>query len=35
MGLNESYTTVRGQILLMIPLPSIDQAYSLLLQDEK
>jgi len=28
MGLNESYSAIRGQILLMNPLPSIRQAYS-------
>lgn len=28
------YTAIRGQILLMNPLPSLNQAYSLLLQDE-
>lgn len=35
MGLNESYTAVRGTILMMKPLPSIRQAYSLLIQEEK
>lgn len=34
MGLNEQYTAIRGQILLMKPLPSISQCYSLLLQEE-
>ncbi|XP_077234197.1 uncharacterized protein LOC143876374 [Tasmannia lanceolata] len=35
MGLNESYTSVRGQILLMNPLPSLNRVYSLVLQEEK
>ena len=35
IGLNETYTTVRGQILLMDPIPSIGKVFSLLLQDEK
>ena len=35
MGLNETYTTVKGQILLMDPIPSIGKVFSLLLQDEK
>ena len=34
MGLNESYTTVRGNILMMTPLPSLSQIYSLLVQEE-
>lgn len=34
MGLNETYSQVRGQILLMDPLPSINRVYSLLIQDE-
>lgn len=34
MGLNDSYTQVRSQILPMVPLPSINQAYALLLQEE-
>lgn len=34
MGLNDAYAQARGTILMMIPLPSIDHAYSLLLQDE-
>lgn len=35
MGLNESYSGVRGQILLMDPLPSVNRAYSLVLQEER
>ncbi|XP_016510183.1 uncharacterized protein LOC107827542 [Nicotiana tabacum] len=35
MGLNEVYTTVRGSILMMNPLPSMAQAFSLLIQEEK
>ncbi|XP_039145721.1 uncharacterized protein LOC120282957 [Dioscorea cayenensis subsp. rotundata] len=35
MGLNETYNAIRGQILLMNPLPSIRQAYSLVTQEEK
>ncbi|GMI79002.1 hypothetical protein like AT1G21280 [Hibiscus trionum] len=34
MGLAESYAAVRSQILLMQPLPSVNQAYSMLLQEE-
>lgn len=34
MGLNDQFTGVRGQILLMKPLPSLSQCYSLLLQEE-
>ncbi|CAA0837804.1 Unknown protein [Striga hermonthica] len=35
MGLNESYAAVRGQILLMQPLPDTRRVYSLILQQEK
>ncbi|KAL5777099.1 hypothetical protein ACOSP7_010025 [Xanthoceras sorbifolium] len=35
MGLNDSYSAVRGQILLMNPLPSVRQAYSSVSQKEK
>nr|XP_033516256.1 uncharacterized protein LOC108947949 [Nicotiana tomentosiformis] len=35
MGLNEVYTTVRGSILMMNPLPSMAQTFSLLIQEEK
>ncbi|XP_043693121.1 uncharacterized protein LOC122643573 [Telopea speciosissima] len=34
-GLNDSYVVVRSQILLMDPLPSINKAYALLLQEER
>ncbi|XP_031258700.1 uncharacterized protein LOC116116789 [Pistacia vera] len=34
MGLNESYSMVKSQILLMNPLPSVKQAYSVVNQDE-
>ncbi|XP_074295987.1 uncharacterized protein LOC141623716 [Silene latifolia] len=35
MGLNESYKIVRGNILMMKPIPSINGVYSLLIQEEK
>ncbi|XP_075633672.1 uncharacterized protein LOC142606162 [Castanea sativa] len=35
MGLNDSFSHIRGQILLMDPIPSVDKVYSLLIQDEK
>lgn len=35
MGLNDSFSTARGQILMMSPLPTIAQAFSLIKQDEK
>lgn len=35
MGLNESFYTNRGQILLMDPLPSINHVFSLVAQEEK
>ncbi|KAG6721636.1 hypothetical protein I3842_03G121500 [Carya illinoinensis] len=35
MGLNDSFTHIRGQILLMDPIPSIDRVLSLTLQEEK
>ncbi|XP_073315865.1 uncharacterized protein [Primulina huaijiensis] len=34
MGLNDSYMHVRSQILMMKPLPSVSQAFSLLSQEE-
>ena len=35
MGLNDSYAAIRGQILLMQPLPDTRRVYSLVLQQEK
>lgn len=35
MGLNESYTNVRTQILLMNPLPTINKVFSLVIQEER
>jgi hypothetical protein len=35
MGLNESYSHVRGQILLIDPLPSINKVFSLVVQEER
>ncbi|XP_004298166.1 PREDICTED: uncharacterized protein LOC101305751 [Fragaria vesca subsp. vesca] len=35
MGLNETYQAIRGQILLMKPLPTVRQAFSSVLQEEK
>ncbi|KAH0672002.1 hypothetical protein KY284_023089 [Solanum tuberosum] len=35
MGLNEIYTVIRGNILMMNPLPNMAQAFSLLVQDEQ
>ncbi|GMI69096.1 hypothetical protein HRI_000578900 [Hibiscus trionum] len=34
MGLNDSFSHVRGQILLMDPLPSITKVFSLIIQEE-
>lgn len=34
MGLGDHFTAVRGQLLMMKPLSSLSQAYSLLLQEE-
>ncbi|XP_059302215.1 uncharacterized protein LOC132054181 [Lycium ferocissimum] len=34
MGLNDSYSQAKGNILMMNPLPNINHAYSLVLQDE-
>ena len=35
MGLNDSYSTVTSQILITEPLPTLNKAYSLILQEEK
>ena len=35
MCLNEVYTVIRGNILMMNPLPSMAQAFALLVQEEK
>lgn len=35
LGLNEVYSTFRGQIMLMQPLPNVKKAYSLLSGKEK
>nr|XP_028943579.1 uncharacterized protein LOC114819382 [Malus domestica] len=35
MGLNDNYSAIRGQILLMQPLPDTRRVYSLVLQQEK
>ena len=35
MGLNESFAAVRGQILLMKSLPSLNKVFSLITQEEK
>jgi hypothetical protein len=35
MGLNESFAAIRGQILLLEPLPSVNKVFSLVIQEEK
>ena len=35
IGLNETYASVRGQILIMDPVPPLSKVFSLILQDEK
>ena len=35
MGLNDDYNSIRGNILMMNPLPSISQVYFMLSQEEK
>lgn len=35
MGLNDNFTTARGQILIMIPPPTVAQAVALIKQEEK
>lgn len=34
MGLNDSYSQARSQILLIVPLPGVNQAYSIVMSDE-
>lgn len=35
MGLNETYTRIKGNIMMMQPSPTIDIAYYLLLHEER
>ena len=35
IGLNKSYGVVKGQILLMEPMPALHKVFSLVLQEEK
>lgn len=35
MGLNDTYAQIRGQILLMDPLPSVNKIFSLVIQEER
>ena len=35
MGLNDSYSQIRGQILLMDPIPSVNRIFSLIIQEER
>lgn len=35
MGLNDSYESIRGQILLMSPIPSLDKTFSMIIQEER
>jgi hypothetical protein len=35
MGLNDSFSNIRGQILLLEPLPPINKVFSLVLQEER
>ncbi|XP_042950334.1 uncharacterized protein LOC122282449 [Carya illinoinensis] len=35
MGLNDSYETIKGQIIPMSPIPSLDKTFSLVLQEER
>lgn len=35
MGLNESYSQIRGQILLMDPIPNVNRIFALVVQEER
>lgn len=35
MGLNQSYSQIRGQILILDPMPEVNRVFSLILQDEQ
>ncbi|KAI4351369.1 hypothetical protein L6164_005741 [Bauhinia variegata] len=35
MGLNDSFSATQGHILMMSPLPSVNQAYAILVHEEK
>jgi transposase InsO family protein len=35
MGLNEPFNAIRGQILLIEPLPSVNKVFSIIIQEEK
>lgn len=35
MGLNDAFSHIRGQILLIDPLPPINKAFALVLQEER
>lgn len=35
MGLNDSYASTRGQILMMDPLPPITKVFTLVVQEER
>lgn len=35
MGLNDSYAQIRGQILLMDPIPAVNRIFSLVIQEER
>ncbi|XP_070028588.1 uncharacterized protein LOC142170500 [Nicotiana tabacum] len=34
MGLNETYAQARSQVLLSVPIPTLNQAYNMIMQDE-
>ena len=35
MGLNESFTNIEAQIILINPIPSLSEVYALVQQEEK